>query len=162
MKIYRIKKFQLKDKKFIFNLYNQSIIEKNFYRDKIVNFIEHKKWLNINLKNKKIIIFILYQSKKKIGYSRFNKQVKGNYLISIALKKAFRNKGLGSKLLGLSIDKFYKSNSGNLYAYIKNINTKSINAFKKNNFVKISKKEFFKKTKKKIISRNFNFFQRVL
>ena len=154
----KIKVFNLKDQRFILKLHNQSVKEKIFYQNNIVKFDDHKKWINLNIKKKNILIYIFYYKKKIIGYSRFNKLKKNAFSISIVIDKKYRNKGFGKKLLELSITKFFSNNKGKIFSYIKTKNLKPINIFKKNFFKKISKKKFFNYTKKKIKSNKFSFF----
>lgn len=154
----KIKIFNSSDLRFILKLHNQSVKEKIFYQNDIVKFDDHKKWINFNIKNKNISIHIFYNYKKKIGYSRFNKLKKNVFSISIALDKKYRNKGFGKKLLKLSIAKFFLSNKGKIFSFIKTKNLKSINIFKNNFFKKISKKKFFYYTNKKIKSNDFSYF----
>tara|TARA_E500000178_G_C16486645_1_gene515474 strand:+ start:132 stop:452 length:321 start_codon:yes stop_codon:yes gene_type:complete len=96
--------------------------------------------------------------KKRIGYLRFNKLKKKIFSVSIVLDRKYRNKGFGKKLLGLSIKKFLSKNKGDIFSYIKTENLKSINIFKNNFFRKISKREFYSQTQKKIHSNKFSFF----
>ena len=155
--MYKLKNFKSKNKVFLFKLYNQSILEKKFYKNNTISLDEHKNWLKQNLIKRNVIIYIFYYNKKEIGYSRFSKHRKFTYSVSIALIEKYRNKGLGNKLLELSLKNFFRKNKGQVFAYIKNKNSKSINIFKKNNFVKISKKVFYIKTGKNIFLKNFSF-----
>lgn len=154
----KTKVFKSKDLKFILRLYNQSVKEKVSYQNNIIKFKDHKDWINLNIKKKKIFIDILYNKKKRIGYLRFNKLKKKIFSVSIVLDRKYRNTGFGKKLLGLSIKKFLSKNKGDIFSYIKTENLKSINIFKNNFFRKISKREFYSQTQKKIHSNKFSFF----
>ena len=111
----------------------------------------HSKWLEKNLKNKKIKFYKGYLIKKnvrqKVGVVRFNIKRK-HALVSINLNPVMRGKSLSYILLAAAIKKFLKFKKIKLVAEIKKNNLASIKCFLKNRFY------FFK-------SRNqHNFYQR--
>tara|TARA_Y100000992_G_C21165783_1_gene443435 strand:+ start:184 stop:663 length:480 start_codon:yes stop_codon:yes gene_type:complete len=138
-----VKKAKLKDIKFLFNLYNASIIEKYSKTRKLIYFIDHKNWFLKNINSKKNKIYIIYQNKIKIGYIRINIFEPRSCFISIYLKMNKRSKSIGSICLNnfLQIAK-NKFNIKNVYAEVLKKNIFSKFFFKKNKFkfIKYSKK----------------------
>ena len=69
----------------------------------------HKIWFSSILKSKKTIIYLAYAklTKKKIGYVRFD-QHNQNWIISIANIKNYQQKGFGTKILKICINKLFK------------------------------------------------------
>ena len=103
---------QNKDLKFIFNLYNQNILEKNFFSKKKVHFNEHKDWFKKSIREKKFFICLL---KDKIGYVRFNEIDKKNLTVSIAVKKKYKRKGYGRFGHGLPKSSISQTKSFSVY-----------------------------------------------
>lgn len=134
---------QNKDLKFIFNLYNQNILEKKFFSKKKVHFNDHKDWFKKNIKQKKFFICLL---KDKIGYVRFEKIDKKNLSVSIAIKKKYKRKGYGRAMLIKALNK--KSISGfNVFAYIKSKNLISKKFFLNFGFKLVKKNRYMIKAK---------------
>ena len=142
MKNLSIKRAQLKDIRFLFNLYNESIVGKYSKTRKLINYVTHKNWYLKNLNYKKNKIYIIYQNKVKIGYIRIN-IFEPQSCFSIYLKIKKRSKNIGSiclnKLLQIAKSKF---NIKNVYAEVLKKNVFSKFFFKKNKFqlIKYSKK----------------------
>ena len=143
MKNLSIKRAQLKDIKFLFNLYNESIVGKYSKTRKLINYLNHKNWYLKNLNSKKNKIYIIYQNKVKIGYIRINIFEPQSCFVSIYLKIKKRSKNIGSiclnNLLQIAKSKF---NIKNVYAEVLKKNVFSKFFFKKNKFklIKYSKK----------------------
>ena len=139
-----LKKVVITDIKFIFNLYNQGIIENFFLRKKIVKFYEHKKWFISNYKSSIIKIWVVFFNKKKVGYVKFSIISSRSAKVSIIINKKFRNRNIGSKILNTSYSLLNKNTQINtIYAEVlkKNINSKVF--FIKNGF-KLTKLKKFK------------------
>ena len=94
-----VKKATIKDIKFLFNLYNSSIIEGVSNTKKKIKFNSHKKWFYKNINSKLINFFILFYGKLKIGYIRIKIFKWNSCIISIYIKKLNRKKNLGSLYL---------------------------------------------------------------
>jgi RimJ/RimL family protein N-acetyltransferase len=133
-----------KDIHFLFNLYNQNVLEKKFFSLKKVSFKEHKTWFNNKIKGKMFYISLI--DNKKLGYVRFDKIDEKNLSVSIAIKKEFQRKGYGKKMLSKILNK-KELKKYNIWAYTlsKNITSKKFflnlgfKSFKDNQFVKQSK-----------------------
>jgi RimJ/RimL family protein N-acetyltransferase len=138
-----IKKAHLKDVKFLFNLYNSSIVENYSRTKKIINYFDHKSWFLQNINSKSTKIYILYYNNCKIGYIRINIFKLRSCYISIYIKKKNRSKNFGSLYLNafLKIAK-NKFNIKDIYAEVLKKNTFSKFFFTKNEFklIKYSKK----------------------
>jgi len=150
-----VKKFHKDHSKDLLNIFNSARNSGFFYRRNKIKLKEHKAWLETNLKEKKIDIFLAFKknSLKPLGYVRFDKlsEKKKIYEVSIAIMKGSYGKGLGTIMLGLSIKRFKLANK--MVAIVKKNNPRSWKVFVKN-FFKIEKI----KTKKKVISKNpFNY-----
>lgn len=150
-----VRKVNKSDSTFIFNLYNFCVKNKYFKTNRIISLKNHKIWFSSILKSKKTIIYLAYAklTKKKIGYVRFD-QHNQNWIISIANIKNYQQKGFGTKILKICINKLFKrssKNEGNLVSFVKKNNFKSQKCFLKNNFMNKNSKKMFK---------NFNFSEK--
>ena len=134
---------QNKDLKFIFNLYNQNIIEKKFFSKKKIHFNENKDWFKETIKEKKFFVSLL---KDKIGYVRFEKIDKKNLSVSIAIKNKYKRKGYGRAMLIKALNK--KSISKfNIFAYVKSKNFISKKFFLNSGFKLVKKNKYMIKAK---------------
>ena len=134
---------QNKDLKFIFNLYNQNILENNFFSKKKIQFNEHKNWFKKKIKEKRFFICFL---RNKVGYVRFEKIDKNNLSVSIAVEKKYKRKGYGKKMLSKALNK--KSISKfNVFAIIKSKNLISKKFFLNSGFKLVKKNQFMVKAK---------------
>tara|TARA_B100001093_G_C26757365_1_gene984049 strand:+ start:15 stop:437 length:423 start_codon:yes stop_codon:yes gene_type:complete len=134
---------QNKDLKFIFNLYNQNILEKNFFSKKKIQFNEHKDWFKKNIKEKRFFICLI---KNKVGYVRFEKIDKKNLSVSIAVKKKYKRKGYGKTMLIKALNKKTISKF-NIFANIKSKNLISKKFFLNSGFKLVRKNKFMIKAK---------------
>ena len=157
MQIKSIKKATIKDIRFLFNLYNASIVEKYSKTKKIISYKKHKIWFLQNLNCKTNKIYVLYYNDYKIGYIRIKIFKLRSCYISIYLKKSQRSKNLGSTylntLLKIIKKKFYISN---IYAEVLKKNISSKIFFNKNEFKLIKYSNRFKS----IFSKNNYIFLR--
>ena len=130
-----VKKATIKDIKFLFNLYNSSIIEGVSNTKKKIKFNSHKKWFYKNVNSKLIKIFILFYGKLKIGYIRIKIFKWNSCIISIYIKKTHRNKNLGSLYLN-KISKIIENKEGinKIYAEVLKKNISSQSFFLRNEF----------------------------
>lgn len=140
MKKTLLKTANINHSKFLFLLYNYSIDNGFSISRKKINYKHHVQWLKDKLNDSDTKIYIGYIGIKKIGYVRFEKIKKNKYVVSIANHPNFIGKGLGSKLLKLSINKFSRNKKLiYIYALVKKNNLPSKKTFIKNNF-KLKKK----------------------
>lgn len=130
-----IRKATIKDIKFLFNLYNSSIIEKVSNTKKKIKFNSHKIWFYKNINSKLNKIFILFYGKLKIGYIRIKILKRKSCIISIYIKKLYRNKNLGSLYLN-KIFKIIQNKEGinKIYAEVLKKNISSQSFFLRNEF----------------------------
>jgi ribosomal protein S18 acetylase RimI-like enzyme len=144
----RLAKNNLHDSKFVFNLYNENVKNGFFFNKKKINFSNHHNWYVTYINNKDNFFFIGFINNVKFGYVRFKKN--RFYEVSIAIKKNYLKKKLGSKLLSKSI-KISKIKSY-IFAKVKKTNINSYFFFNKNNFEIESDKRSYVILKKKINS----------
>jgi len=78
---FKIRNANLNDAVFLYKIYNQNILEGNFFSKKKLKFSDHKSWLQKKIKNKNI--FICYRI-HRVGYVRFDKFQKNCFKVSIA------------------------------------------------------------------------------
>jgi hypothetical protein len=124
-----------KDVDFLYNLRNNTSIKKNSINNqRKITKTEHKEWFK-KIYNKSLVL-IVYLNKIKIGAVRYDKN-DVNYLVSIALKPNFHNKGYGGQVLKQS-ERFIKKNTI-LIAKIKKTNIKSLKIFLKNSYTILKK-----------------------
>jgi L-amino acid N-acyltransferase YncA len=132
------------DLRFLYEIYNYNVSKNIFSAKKKITFSEHKTWfISEYLKKKFIYIYIAYVKKKKIGYVRFGKIKNNIYDISFSLKSKFYGSGLGHRMLKKCIEKFLRKKKAIIIARVKKKNLNSIKCLIKNNFVKMSNKNFF-------------------
>ena len=129
-------KCNLSDAKLLFKIYKESI-NKNYLRSKspIFDFSIWKLWLQNKLLSSQSKIFIGKVKDEKFGFTRFDHIEKKNYEVSIGILSKHYSKGLGTKLLELSIKKFtatYKPKK--IVCLIMKNNKRSERCFEKNNF----------------------------
>jgi len=146
------KKYKLKlipanfrDLKFLLSLRNERVSIKNSKNKKKISLFEHSHWFKKNIINKNIIILIAKKNNKakdRIGFIKYEKEE--NFTkVSIAIKKKFRNLGIGTELLKLS-ENHLKGNHI-LLAAVRKKNIGSIKLFLANNYQKICNKKNFLK-----------------
>lgn len=137
-----ILKAKLKDIKFLFNLYNASIVEKVSNTKKKISYNCHKVWFLKNFNSKVNKIFILLYRKIKVGYIRMYLFKNKSCSISIYIKKKNRHKNLGSLYL-MKIFNYIKNKEGVNYVYAEVLkkNMLSQSFFLKNGFnlIKVEK-----------------------
>ena len=150
MTLIKVKKFHNRNSKDLLKIFNSARDSGFFFRKKKVNFKEHKIWLQKNLNQENIHIFLGFKKKstKPIGYVRFDRlsEIKKTYEVSIALMSGYYGKGLGTEMLTKSIKKFKLAKK--LVAIVKKKNKRSCKVFLKNFFkIQLIKKQ-------KIMSKN--------
>lgn len=135
----RIIKYKLNDARFLLRVHNYSVKGGFFTSQSLITLKDHIKWLKLRLKSKKSQIYVGKKNKIKFGYVRFDKIKNRIYEISIANLPNYYSKGLGTKLLNLSLRKFIKKhNPKKITAVIRKFNVRSQKCFLKNNFKKVA------------------------
>ena len=85
-KLVKLRLANIKDLRFVFNLYNENVKDNKTFSRKKVLFVEHKKWF---LNKIKLKMFFICIHKYRIGYIRYDNLSKRKLAISIAIKKDF-------------------------------------------------------------------------
>ena len=123
----------------IFNWRNDKHTQKMSLSKNIITKIEHDRWFNSQINNKKNIIFILELKKeltKKVCVVRYNIE-NDTALVSINLSPEMRGKKLAVKCLkhSMSFFKFHHPNIHTINAQILAINIPSIISFESVGFI---------------------------
>lgn len=143
LKKIKIRKASLKDTRFLYNIYNQNIIDNNFFSNQKLKYSDHKLWLHKNLSQS----FIFICSKKyKIGYIRYDKFKKKDLKVSIAIKNSYKSKGIGKFIFFKTINRL-KLDNLKIYAFIKSSNYVSKKFFLSCNFKFVKKNMYVFKYK---------------
>ena len=124
IKIYEVKKINVKISEFLFKLRNRIYVRKNSLNNSIITVKSHKLWIKkfVNKKNK---LYIVSTSNKPIGYIRLE-LINNIYNTSWALYKKYQNKGYAKRsLIYATKNKKYKYK-----AIIKKKNLVSLNLAK--------------------------------
>lgn len=129
----KIRLAKRKDSRFIFQIYNENILNKNFFSKKKINYKEHKIWFENKIKEK--LIFIC-SYKIRIGYIRYDFFKKKKLSISIAIKDKFKRYGFGKIMLKKTLS-YKKIAKNDVYAFVKKNNLSSKKFFMNCGFKKI-------------------------
>ena len=137
MRIY-VRLAKLKDAKFLLKIHSASIKRGYFNSKNSIEFKDHVEWLKKKIKSNSKIYIGKNSNKKDFGYVRFDETKNNIFEVSIGNLPNFYGKGLGSLLLGKSIEKFKKGcTPKKITSVIKKLNIRSFRCFKKNGFIKI-------------------------
>ena len=128
----KLRKANIKDSEFFFNLRNSKSVRINSFNKKLIKYENHLNWYKDNLKKKTISFYIIENVNKKSGYLRLEKK-NGFLMVSIAIHPEFRRKKLAYQSL-LKIEKKIKSYSI-LVAELQKKNKSSFKLFKKAGYV---------------------------
>lgn len=128
-----IRKVQKKDMEFVFNLSNEPLVRENSFNSNLINFEDHKKWFENQLKNNSLFFILENENKEAIGQIRFNKE--GDHsVIGVSISNKFRRKGYALEGLNIAQEEYFKYNRLPIYAYVKKSNLVSVKLFKKGGF----------------------------
>ena len=97
IKIYEVKKINVKISEFLFKLRNRIYVRKNSLNNSIITVKSHKLWIK-KFFNKKNKLYIVSTSNKPIGYIRLE-LINNIYNTSWALYKKYQNKGYAKRSL---------------------------------------------------------------
>ena len=121
----------------IFKWRNHPDIRKNFFNQELLSGDEHEKWFMARLKDPDTTIYMAHYRNEKVGSIRF--ETNDNVIkASVMLNPLFLDKGLGSRVIKIGVEKYIKENKPkkSLIAEIKKDNIASIKAFQKAGFKK--------------------------
>lgn len=122
------------DAAYLFKLANDPATRKNSFNPKPIEWSEHKNWFSEKLKDPNSYIYIFSFEKQSIGTVRIDKR-EDETIIGVTLDPKYRGRGLGSKIILLGCNEFWKNNENAISAYIKKGNVGSIKSFKKAGFI---------------------------
>jgi RimJ/RimL family protein N-acetyltransferase len=124
-----IRRAQKRDCLDIFTLSNDPLVRKNSFSSNEIKFDDHKKWFDEKLKSKDSCIFVAGISNVLIGQIRYDKS-EDIAFISIAIARAFRGLGLGSKMIAATLGPAGRQLKVNkIRALVKNSNPASMLTF---------------------------------
>ena len=130
-----LKKANMDDLNDVWLWYSDPLSRKMSINQDSVNFENHCKWYKDNLNDPHNVMYIGFNDKHKIGFSRFDSVLNEQFtFVSITLGNNFRGKNLSKSFLKMSIDFFLSENNTILKAKIKSDNISSIKCFKGCNF----------------------------
>ena len=157
----RIVSCKLSDARLLFKIHQESVNNKYLnlsnqkHKFKVWEF-----WLKYKLLDSKSKIFIKKINNYKFGFVKFDHINKKNYEVSIGILSKNYNKGLGTKLLNLSIKKFTSTyRPKKIVCLILKSNKRSEKCFKNNNFILTKFKKKKHKTHNKPNLKKDNYFE---
>ena len=120
-----------KDIENVFDLSNDPTVRLNSFHTEAIQWYDHVKWFHNKLAADSSIFYILEFNNDFAGYLRLDKDINGEWVVTIHIANEFRGKGLGTyalrELKNLNTDK-------KLVAYVKKENLQSQKLFQKANF----------------------------
>lgn len=123
----------------LFSWVNDLNIRSNAFNSAKINFSEHQCWFKRKLLSPNSMIFIGYEGEKAIGQVRFDKERTNYFSVDIHIDPEQCRRGLGKRLLILTIRECYNSGLFSLDTSIEAIvfesNTASEKLFKRSNFI---------------------------
>lgn len=129
------------DVKTLWRWRNDPVTRQMSFYSKKLSFSEFSSWLKKKLGRQDTIILIGQLAGQPIGQVRFDLQNRNFAEVNIALDPAFRNKGLGARMLvGACTLMFREEGLKRIIAHIKPENLVSVRAFEKASFVNIGLK----------------------
>ena len=132
-----VRNANINDAKFILKIHNASVLARYSNSKNLVKYSEHIKWFKSKLISNKSQIYIGAKNKIRFGYVRFDKVKNNIFEVSLGNLPKFYSKGLGTKMLKLSIEKFIKKfKPKKITSAVKKFNIRSQKCFIKNGFIK--------------------------
>ena len=131
-----IRKVTRNDSQEIFLWRNDSYSRSMFKNSNLIDKKTHNKWFESIVNNTDHHFYMGEINNSKVGVVRFDCNFKEKKsFVAINLNPRYRGKGLSSKLLSLSIKKFFISHQFTLCAIIKKNNFKSKKIFSRCGFI---------------------------
>ena len=149
----KLKIFTYKYTKNLLDIFNSARSRDFFYRKNKIKINEHYQFLKNNFDTKKTLIYLAFlkNSNKPFGYIRYDKMKRNYYEISLAIQPRYYGRGLGSKMMALSLRKVKRLGIKKITAVVKKINERSWKSFLKNDFIIMERNKAEKfETKNKI------------
>lgn len=140
---YNLREARPEDAELLFEWANDELVREMAINTKKIIWLEHKAWFKQKLASAATKIFILEQNSVPVGQIRYD-FINGEWLIDYSISKSERGKGLGQKIIELSLPDFKNCK---LKALVKKNNIASNEVFSKLKFVlqdteKINQVEF--------------------
>lgn len=132
-----LRKVREQDSIDVFALSNADYVRQYSIRKNKILVEEHNIWFNNIIKNKEVFFLVITNDKEEfLGQVRFEKENK-NATISISIGEKIKGRGYSKKILGESINYFYRENKKieSIVAIIDKRNIASVNIFEANNFI---------------------------
>jgi len=123
---------EVKDKYFLFKLFNDFTVIKNSLKKKKITFINHEKWFKKKINSNESKIFIFKHNNLNLGQVRLDKIKSSEVVVTYSVSNEFREKGVGYKMLKLLSNKISKGIS--ILAIVKKNNLTSKKIFNKLNY----------------------------
>lgn len=127
-----IRNATLFDIEYLFKLANDPIARSNSFNPKPIIWDEHVKWFSNRLEYPDSFTFIFLTSDTPIGIVKFD--IKEKTVIGVTVDPNFRGLGIGSQIIKLGCNEFWKTKDDDIWAYVKNTNIGSIKSFEKASF----------------------------
>ena len=128
----------LGDRSDILSWRNDELTRKMSRNHSVIGENEHNEWLKKALIDPKKIFFLGVVKGSKVGLVRFDNIGDAKWEMNILVNPSFRGKGIGTKLLGLSISEIKRiENPSTLVASIKRGNVSSLRIFDSNKFSQV-------------------------
>ena len=131
------------DLQICFEWANDTTVREQSYSQKPISLQEHSDWFHQKLNDPNSFFYIMDIDQKPSAQIRF--QVNGtDAVLGYLLDAKMRNKGLGTTVLSLGIEKFIQDlqRPVNIIGYVKNANIPSQHSFEKLAFVKMISTEY--------------------
>lgn len=141
--VFKILRAKEVDAQRIWEIRNDPLARQNSGNQEIIPIESHLKWFHKKyFENQGNYCYVLKNEKLIAGYCRFDHDGDRNsYLVSIALDPRYSGKGLGTRLLAMSLEKFRDNRHVTVLAEVKKNNVPSRKIFEKNGFEKYKEDE---------------------
>ena len=139
----RVRRAVESDMQVCFEWANDASVREQSYNQKPISLHEHSDWFHQKLNDPDCFFYIMEIDQKPGAQIRF--QVNGiDAVLGYLLDRKMRNKGLGTSILSLGIEKFIQDlqRPVNITGYVKDSNIRSQHSFEKLAFVKTISTEY--------------------
>ena len=120
-----------RDMKNVFELSNDDTVRAMSIHPEKIEWKSHVKWFENKINAPDVIFYVMETAGELVGYVHLDRE-RTDWVVTIHLKKAFRGKGLGKKLLKYAID---GNADKSIVSYVRNENEASKKLFLSQNFV---------------------------
>lgn len=138
--IIQLRKATSEDVDLYYNWANDELVRQNSFNSSSIDYNSHVQWFNKQLQSLSAFLYVFVEAKEQgpVGQVRINKGQE--VIIGISIDQHFRGKSLGSKMLMMACEAYFKIHpEDKIYAYIKETNIASYKAFIQAGFVDAEK-----------------------